>query len=171
VEQSRADYERRIYGKTASLFAGAAEMGAVLGGAPEADIQGLRGYGADLGMAFQIMDDVLDLREETKGLGKPAGNDLRQGTVTLPIMLYAADLPPDSPERVRLRDIVTGETEDAADIAATVTAIRTSGAIEAATRVAEEFVASANARLKVVPDHETANLLAEVGDLSLERNS
>ena len=57
------EYERRIFGKTASLFAGSAEMGAVIGGAPENDIQALRGYGSDLGMAFQIVDDVLDLRE------------------------------------------------------------------------------------------------------------
>ncbi len=171
VEQSRAEYDRRIYGKTASLFAGAAEMGAVLGGAPDDHTAALRAYGADLGMAFQIMDDVLDLREETADLGKPAGNDLLQGTVTLPTMLYAAGLHPDSEDIARLRRIVTGATEDPAEIQATVTAIRQSGAIEAATEAADIFVASAKARVLIVPDSETASMLAEVADIALARSS
>src|SRR5687767_3586470 len=65
LEQRREDYERRIFGKSASLFAGAAEMGAVIGGAPAAGVQALRGYGADLGLAFQIVDDVLDMSAAT----------------------------------------------------------------------------------------------------------
>src|SRR5690606_11492728 len=88
ITQDRADYDRRIYGKTAALFAGAAEMGAVIGGASEHDISELRGFGTDMGMAFQILDDILDLREGTSSLGKPAGNDLRQGVVTLPTMIF-----------------------------------------------------------------------------------
>ncbi|MGH2616387.1 MAG: polyprenyl synthetase family protein, partial [Thermomicrobiales bacterium] len=79
LDQSREDYERRIFGKTASLFAGAAEMGAIIGNAPEDDVQALRRYGSDVGMAFQIIDDVLDFREGTQQLGKPAGHDLTQG--------------------------------------------------------------------------------------------
>ncbi len=81
ADQTVADYERRIYGKTASLFAGSAEIAAVLSEAPEVCIQAARQYAADLGIAFQIIDDVLDLRESTETLGKPAGSDLRQGTV------------------------------------------------------------------------------------------
>jgi geranylgeranyl pyrophosphate synthase len=92
LDQTRDEYEKRIYGKTAALFAGSAEMGALLGGAPELHVQSLRAFGADVGMAFQIVDDVLDLQEGTQNLGKPSGNDLRQGTVTLPTMLYAANL-------------------------------------------------------------------------------
>lgn len=171
MEQSQEEYERRIYGKTAALFAGAAEMGAVIGGAPEPDVQSLRGYGADLGIAFQIMDDILDLRQETADLGKPAGHDLTQGTVTLPTMFYAAGLSPESPELARLESIVTGENEDPADVAATVADIRVSGAIEAATKVAERFVASAKARLISLPDAETAGLLDEIADFALARTS
>lgn len=171
MEQSQEEYERRIYGKTAALFAGAAEMGAVIGGAPEPDIQALRGYGADLGMAFQIMDDILDLRQETADLGKPAGHDLTQGTVTLPTMFYAAELLPESPELARLEAIVTGESEDPADVAATVADVRASGAIEAATKVAERFVTSAKSRLIALPDAETAGLLEEIADFALARTS
>ena len=66
LDQTREDYNRRIYGKTASLFAGAAEMGAVIGGATEEAIQNLRAFGSDVGMAFQIVDDVLDLRSSPR---------------------------------------------------------------------------------------------------------
>lgn len=170
VEQSREEYERRIYGKTAALFAGAAEMGAVLGGAPEPDIAALRGYGADLGMAFQIMDDVLDLREETAGLGKPAGNDLLQGTVTLPTMVYAQQLDADGDALALLKRIVSGESESPDDVASVVASIRASGAIEAAVEVAEEFVTSAKHRLSMVPGLSTAEMLAEVADIATRRS-
>jgi geranylgeranyl pyrophosphate synthase len=171
LEQRREDYERRIFGKTASLFAGAAEMGAVIGGADDIGVQALRGYGADLGLAFQIVDDVLDLREATGDLGKPAGNDLRQGTVTLPTMLYAAGLPPDSAEFERLRSVVAGEDEDSRSVDAVVSDLRTSGAIEQSLAAAEHYVAQAKGRLTVVPDVETAELLAVVADLALARRS
>jgi geranylgeranyl pyrophosphate synthase len=171
LEQRQADYERRIYGKTAALFAGSAEMGAVIGGAPEAEIQALRAFGADFGMAFQIVDDVLDLREETSRLGKPAGHDLRQGTVTLPVMLYAAALANDSPERARLSAVVAGELDDEASISAVVAAVRRSGAIERALEVADGFVRRAKDRVGVVPDPETVKLLREVADMALARTS
>jgi geranylgeranyl pyrophosphate synthase len=171
LEQTQADYERRIYGKTAALFAGSAEMGAVIGGAPESDVEALRAYGSDMGLAFQIVDDVLDLREETSRLGKPAGHDLRQGTVTLPVMLYAADLDEGSPARERLRAVVTGEIEDDEAISEVVTAIRRSGAIEEALAVAMNFVRRAKERASVVPDVETAEMLRDVADYALARTS
>src|SRR3954447_8473529 len=127
LDQSQEEYERRIYGKTASLFAGAAEMGAVIGSAPEEDVQSLRRYGTELGMAFQIVDDVLDLREGTQQLGKPAGNDIRQGTVTLPTMLYSAGLAVGSADAEFLRAVVAGDL-DGPEVDRLVQAIRNSSA-------------------------------------------
>jgi geranylgeranyl pyrophosphate synthase len=171
LDQSREDYERRIYGKTASLFAGAAEMGAILGDAPESDVAALRSYGGDLGMAFQIVDDVLDLREGTMHLGKPAGQDLKQGTVTLPTMLYAAGLDPDSDAADRLRAVIGGNLEDQADVDRVVRDIRASGSLKVATAAAETFAELAKARLSVVEDAETRGLLEEVADLVWERSA
>ena len=122
-------------------------------------------------MAFQIVDDVLDLREATDDIGKPAGNDLRQGTVTLPTMLYAAGLDPGSPEMARLRTVVAGEDEDARSVETVVADIRASGAIEDAVKVAEDYVAQAKSRLDVVPDAETKALLTEVADIALARRA
>ncbi len=171
LDQTREEYERRIYGKTASLFAGAAEMGAILGGAGEADVQAMRAYGSSLGMAFQIVDDVLDLREGTQGLGKPAGQDLRQGTVTLPTMLYAAGLPPGSPEADRLRIVVAGELDGEDDIKRVVADIRASGALGAAMAAARDFADRAKSHLGSVPDLETREMLEEIAELVLDRSA
>lgn len=171
LEQTQKEYERRIYGKTAALFAGAAEMGAVLGRAPASEIEQLRGFGSDLGMAFQILDDILDLREGSQVLGKPAANDLRQGIVTLPTMLYAAALPEGAKQRACLDRIVEGEEINEAAIDDLVNAIRSSGAIEEAEEVAFGFAERARLRLTTVSDDATRPLLDELVDLAVERTS
>src|SRR5687767_4439998 len=129
LDQTHEEYERRIFGKTASLFAGAAEMGAILGNAPEEDVRAMRQYGSDVGMAFQIVDDVLDLREGSQQLGKPAGHDLTQGTVTLPTIVYASGLTEASDAMARLKAVVAGEVDDEADVQRIVQDIRDSGAL------------------------------------------
>ena len=84
----RQEYEQRIYAKTASLLAMSAESGPILGGAEESTTMALRTYGEQLGMAFQIVDDVLDFVADEDALGKSVGSDLRQGLVTLPLLLF-----------------------------------------------------------------------------------
>ncbi len=91
--QPKDAYYQRIYGKTAALFAAATESAAVLGDAPEEQIGLLRDYGYNVGMAFQIMDDILDFVGDASKVGKPVGGDLRQGTVTLPVFYYLQSHP------------------------------------------------------------------------------
>ena len=86
-EQSMQGYLDRIYNKTASLFTTAAESGAILSGAPEACSQSMRSYGHNLGMAFQVVDDILDLDGTEEEIGKPIGSDLANGVVTLPTLI------------------------------------------------------------------------------------
>jgi geranylgeranyl pyrophosphate synthase len=171
LEQSRSSYEQRIYGKTASLFAGAAEMGGVIGGAPEDHIQALRSYGRDVGMAFQIVDDVLDLTQDSDEIGKPAGNDLRQGTITLPVMAYVNAVGIESEQGRLLRGIAEGEITDDGAINDIVADIRSSHAIEDALDVAREFTSRAKSVVQVVPDAPTRELLDEVANLSIQRVS
>lgn len=171
IEQTRAEYERRIYGKTAALFAGAAEMGSVIGQAPAPDIEALRDFGSDLGMAFQIIDDILDVREGSRELGKPAGNDLRQGIVTLPTMLFAAAQPPDSAALSRLELLIEGELTDESAIDDLIGTIRTSGAIDEAEAIAHSFAERARRRLDDVVDGSTRTMLSELVDLAVERTS
>ena len=169
--QSREEYERRIFGKTASLFAGSAEMGAIIGNAPEPAVQALRQYGSDVGMAFQIVDDVLDLREGSNHLGKPAGHDLTQGTVTLPTIIYASGLTEASEAATRLEAVVSGEIDEPSELDRVVAEIRGSGALEAAMDVAIEFASRSKTHVAAAPDVETRDMLEQVADVVCERSS
>jgi geranylgeranyl pyrophosphate synthase len=170
LDQTRDDYERRIYGKTASLFAGAAEMGAIIGGASEEDIQNLRAFGSEVGMAFQIVDDVLDLSATTDSIGKPANLDLKQGTVTLPTMLFLARLD-GSPTAREVERVVNGVDVSEADYDAVATLIEESGAIEEAVATARTFTDRAIERLNAIDDPVVADQLASFARLALERTS
>jgi geranylgeranyl pyrophosphate synthase len=92
-EQPKDSYYARIFAKTASLFASATRSGAILAGASEAAEEALCNYGRSVGMAFQIVDDVLDYTGDESVMGKPVGGDLRQGIVTLPFFYYVQSHP------------------------------------------------------------------------------
>lgn len=170
LDQSMQEYEARIYGKTAALFAGAAEMGAVLCGATDEQVANLRQIGSDLGMAFQVVDDILDIREDSATIGKPAGNDLRQGVVTVPVMRYVASLPNDAPQRATIEGIVEGEITDDTVIESLMAEIKASGAIAEAESVAAEYVASARKRVADIPSDEIRQAMNQLLDLAVIRN-
>jgi geranylgeranyl pyrophosphate synthase len=170
LEQTEQQYLDRIYGKTASLFAGAAEMGTVISGATEDHIQALRAFGADVGLAFQIVDDVLDLIGESNELGKPAGNDLRQGTITLPVIHYLRATPKESAQARSIASIVDG-TASGSEIATVVEDIRRSGSVDTAFAEAERIVQRARDRLDILPDAGARDALGEFAGLAVHRAS
>jgi geranylgeranyl pyrophosphate synthase len=86
--RTRADYEQRIYAKTASMFVLAVTSAGVLSGASDAHIRALNEFGTQFGNAFQVIDDVLDFTADQNKLGKPVGSDLRRGLITLPTICY-----------------------------------------------------------------------------------
>ncbi len=86
-EQTLDDYYSRIFSKTASLFAVSGESAATISGAPDEHISALREYAYELGMAFQIVDDILDFEGTQEEFGKPVGSDLAQGVMTLPTFI------------------------------------------------------------------------------------
>jgi geranylgeranyl pyrophosphate synthase len=171
LDQSREEYERRIFGKTASLFAGSAEMGAIIGDAPEPAVQALRQYGSDIGMAFQIVDDVLDLREDATQLGKPAGHDLTQGTVTLPTIIYASGLTQPSEAATRLEAVVSGEIDDPSEVNKVVEEIRDSGALEATMDDARGYAVRSRTHLAAAPNAEVRDMLEQIADIVCERSA
>jgi octaprenyl-diphosphate synthase len=95
--QSTREYFSRIRGKTASLFGTSAEGGSMVAGLSNPQAQAMRAYGENLGMAFQIVDDVLDFIGDEEEMGKPQGSDLMQGTLTLPALLLMERHPDDNP--------------------------------------------------------------------------
>lgn len=142
----REEYYRRIYSKTASLFASSSEAGAIVGQAPEDRVRALRDYGQLLGMAFQIVDDMLDFAGDQEHLGKPVGSDLRQGIATLPVYHYLQNGGRQELVEAALdRDPATPARRERA-VEALVEAVISSGAIETcrqeALRLAEQAVSS-----------------------------
>lgn len=168
VTRSVEQYYKRIYSKTAVLFAAAGELGAVLSDAPEEQVQSLRSYGKQVGMAFQIVDDILDLRATTQQLGKPTGGDLRQGTVTLPTMYYL-ETADERGRNVITRVIETGERTDGL-VDEAITLINGSGAVERAHSAAVRFVEEAKASLTRLPDHPIKQSLMDLAEFVVRRD-
>lgn len=144
---NRDDYYRRIYAKTASLFELAAGAAALLGDVTEAEREAARRFGYELGMAFQIMDDVLDFTAAQIKLGKPVGSDLRNGLITLPAIYYHEANPADKDMDSVIRR--NGHNRDQLD--RLVNNIRTSDAISQAIEEAELFVQKALSQLENLP--------------------
>lgn len=168
-EQTFEDYERRVYGKTASLFAGSAEIAAVLCEAPEEQIQAVRRYASDLGIAFQIVDDVLDIRETSETLGKPAGSDLRQGTVTLPMIHFFGN--GHEPAAVALvRRAITGQGVTEAEYDTAIAELRESAALRRSLDEAIRYVERAKGELTVLPPSEARDTLLALADFAVERH-
>lgn len=160
------EYQQRIYAKTASLFAAGTESGGVLCGAPEAEVQALRSYGYNLGMAFQIVDDILDFRGDEDRIGKPVANDLRQGIATLPVMLFAQK----SPNHPTIMKAVGREPVSDADMVAVVEQIRASGSVEAALAEARRFARQAQAELAALPDNAYRQALHGLAEYTVARD-
>ena len=164
-EQPEKEYYSRIYSKTASLFAASTESGAALGGAPEADVDSLREYGRCLGMAFQVIDDILDFTGSEGVMGKPVGSDLRQGILTLPVFYFMQQRPS---ERARMRSLVE---EDAAEgVAEAVDMVCRSSAIVAARDQAREFIALAREAVGGLPATAPRQTLRELADFVVTRH-
>jgi geranylgeranyl pyrophosphate synthase len=145
---SRDAYERRIYAKTASMFELATEAAGVLIGAPEDQIGVLRDFGRDLGMAFQIVDDVLDFTGDATKVGKPVASDLRRGVVTLPVLLYIEKHPGDG----RIAELLRDGRQDEQRVSAIVDSIRRSNSIVASLAVARTYARRAQRALSYLPD-------------------
>ena len=144
----REDYYARIYAKTASLFAASTECAAVLSGASPAEREALRDYGKNLGMAFQISDDVLDFVGTEREVGKPVGSDLRQGLATLPTIYFFEQ---DS-RRDALHAAFSHNGHSADELDRVIEWIRSSPAIDAARGEAREFAEKAQQALEILPD-------------------
>jgi heptaprenyl diphosphate synthase len=143
-DQSLDEYYAKIERKTAVLLAASTFCGAVLGGLAEAQVEALRRFGRLLGMSFQIADDVLDYLATEEEVGKPVGNDLKQGTVTLPLMLARHD-PSLNGE---LDGVLSKPVLDDADYAQVVRIVRRSRGIDESYEHARSFGEKARAELQ-----------------------
>ncbi len=166
INQTREDYLQRIFGKTASLFLLSTESGGILSEAPESSIQALKQYGHDLGMAFQIVDDILDFVGTEEELGKPAGSDLTQGTLTLPAMILNERYPQDNPIKRLFLDRKRTE-----NIQLAIEQVRNSDIVEECYAKAKEYCDSACRPLKVLPDNNARESLEKLANFVVKRRN
>ena len=159
----REYYFAWVSAKTACLFATATESGAILSQAPEDAIEAMRDYGHNLGMAFQIVDDVLDFVGDEDEMGKPVGSDLREGTMTLPAILFAESYPEDN----LIKSVV--EKKDAESVALAVERIRNSPVMDECLALAAEFCSRASSAVEKLPDNSARRSLLDLAAYIVER--
>ncbi|MGI8553964.1 MAG: polyprenyl synthetase family protein [Dehalococcoidia bacterium] len=161
------DYFSRIGGKTASLFATACEGGAIISGAPESWIEALRDYGYNLGVAFQIVDDILDFTGNEGEMGKPVGSDLMQGTLTLPALLLMEGKPHDN----AIKRLFQARRLRERRLAEAVEAVRNSDGLQRSRAMAQEFAGRARTALEPLPHDEVSGTLMHLIGYVLDRQS
>jgi geranylgeranyl pyrophosphate synthase len=164
LEQTYEQYIQRISRKTAALFILATESGGALSEAPEESIKILNEYGYNLGIAFQIVDDVLDFVGTEEELGKPTGSDLAQGTLTLPAMLLLERFPEDNP----VKKIFQNEDRQK-NIKLAIELIRSLSIIEECYRIASDYCAKACHNLNLLPDNASRQALENLADYVVSR--
>lgn len=166
--QSVMNYFSRISGKTASLFVTAAEGGAIVSRVRDTWTKRLREYGEALGMAFQIVDDILDFTGDEREMGKPVGSDLMQGTLTLPALLMIERYPKDNPIRRLFRDGARGDRKQLY-LDQALTLIRESDILDESYRVAYDFRDRALAALEGLPKGEVRTALSDIAYYVVDR--
>ena len=160
-------YLWRIGGKTAALFATATEGGAMLAGCDGRTVEALRTYGWSFGMAFQIVDDILDFTGDEELMGKPVGSDLREGTITLPGLLLLDRHPENNP----IKRFFTAKRDREARLQEAITMIRETGVLETSMEMARDYIRRAEDAICSLPDTEARRCLLSLGDYNLGRTS
>src|SRR5712675_2531018 len=149
IAVTEADYMELIDRKTASLFSACAKLGAISAGAGELVETQLADYAWNLGIAFQLVDDILDFTSREKILGKPVGNDLREGKVTLPL-IYALEIA-DSEERKLVETVLTDGNYDQVPFSKILQMLNRHRGIERAQQRAQAFTEKARAIIGEFP--------------------
>jgi len=155
--------------RTATLFSASAESGALLAGAPADQIAGLKAYGYNLGIAFQLVDDALDYSGRAAQMGKSVGDDFREAKVTLPVIL-AFSRADDEARTFWTRVIETGPQHEI-DLKRAIAYVEETGAIADTRDMARRYVDAARDALAPLPKGEIRDSLLQVADFSLGRAS
>ena len=162
------EYYEVIRGKTAALFAAAARVGPVLAGRSNSDAEAFDSYGMNLGLAFQIVDDVLDYDADQKSLGKSVGDDFKEGKATLPVLLAFAR--GDEESRKFWRRTIQEEKQEPGDLDQAIAYLKASNSLEDSAKAARHFTEDAKEALSSVSgDLEFSKTLCDVADFCVER--
>ena len=160
-------YLQVVRGKTAALFSAATEVGGVIAGGSADQVRALFDYGDALGIAFQIVDDLLDYGGATDTIGKNVGDDFRERKLTLPVIKAVARATPEE-RAFWARTIEAGDQREG-DLDHALSLLARHGAMEAARRDALDHAARARAALEVLPQHPIRDLLSDLAEFVVSR--
>ncbi len=163
--QKWPDYQDRIFKKTASLFAASAESSALLHNASLETISALRSYGTNMGMAFQIVDDILDFTGASDAFGKPVGQDLANGTLTLPSILLLEQYPKQNPIKA-----LFAQEDIESNLRWALEMVNNSTVIKDSYTVANHYRDKAIKSLDLFPDLLPKEALIEMAEYALSRD-
>jgi len=169
ADTTQEDYLRIIYGKTASLFESTAFSAAISVGASEDVIRAMGDYAVELGLAFQIKDDIFDYSDEAKALGKPVGIDLKEQKITQPLLCALETVPTE--EQKRIRGLVA-RIDDDPSLAALVSAfVKAQNGISLAIARMEQHIQKAISLLDILPDSKDRDYLKKLALIVGQRDS
>ncbi|NKY90993.1 polyprenyl synthetase family protein [Weissella thailandensis] len=158
-----ADYKEQIAGKTAALFVLSAKLGATNGDAPEEFVNLVTDFAYNVGMAFQILDDILDYQSTTTDLGKPTLQDVREGVYSAPLIIAMQNKPEIQKLLAKKESITNEEAIQLRDM------VIASGAVDEATDLASEYTEKALDYLSQLPEGESKDTLVAISEALLER--
>jgi octaprenyl-diphosphate synthase len=162
-------YLKVVRGKTAALFSAATEVGGVIAGAPEDHVRALHDYGDALGVAFQIVDDILDYGGSTEVIGKNVGDDFRERKLTLPVIKAVARA--DGEERAFWKRVIETGDQRPGDLEHALELLAAHGAIDDTRADALKWTDKAKSALNVLPDHDVRGMLLALADFVVARVS
>jgi octaprenyl-diphosphate synthase len=168
LDNSVEDYLRICWHKTAHLFSGCGRLSAILGNVDEETENRLADYGESIGMAFQLVDDLLDYTSSEETMGKPVLKDLTEGTVTLPIIELFRRAP--EQERAFLKDVVETGNFSEENKRSIIELVRSYGTLEESRELARKYAARAHDALEGFPPSVYRDALLELPELILIRN-
>ena len=161
-------YLKIIYTKTAVLFSASTKVGAILANKKNNEKDALEFYGKNLGLTFQIADDILDYNSELKLFGKKIGNDFYEGKITLPVILLSQQI--NNIEKQSLKDIFKKNKRSENDLKFTLDLILKYKIIKQCYKKAEHFISLASSSLSIFSDSEEKKVLENLTTFSLERS-
>lgn len=164
---SQGTYLEIIGAKTASLISAACACGAIVAGSTPEWIEALSGFGNQAGMAFQLVDDLLDYTASEQTFGKPVGKDLQEGKITLPLIYTLQGM--ESAERDRLIGRFTNSDREGLDYQEVVSLVRQSGSFDRVRREARTYADQAAACLEPLPDSPIKSCLQQVDQFIIDR--
>jgi len=168
IDLTETEYMEIIERKTAVLFQGTCRVGALISGVSKEKEDAIAGYGFNIGIAFQMVDDLLDYSQNTPALGKKVGADLKEGKLTLPVIYSLKSA--DATDRIQMEKIIRNKDFSMEDFETLIAIMKKYGGQTYTEKVAQKYVKNAKNALEIFKNSTTKEILLTIADYTLVRN-